>query len=75
MHGALRREEIITEIESDIAAEMSGIEEKVMTTSLADLIRLGSKHTTQEYGWGSGDTACALSAAAYSASALGIIDR
>lgn len=75
MHGALRREEIISEIETEIAADLSGIEERVMTTSLADLIRVGSKHTTQEYGWGAGDTACALSAAAYSAAALGVIDR
>lgn len=68
-----RREEIISTIESEIAAEMTGIEEKVMSTSLADLIRMGSKHTTQEFNWGAGDTACALSAAAYGAAALGVI--
>lgn len=30
---------------------------------VGDLIRVGSTVTTQEYGWGSGDTACALAAA------------
>lgn len=65
-----RRDEVIEKI----AADMSGIEEKVMTTSLADLVRAGSAHTTQEFNWGDGDRACALSAAALGAVALGVID-
>jgi len=64
------RENII----EDLRADLAGIEEKVMTTSLADLIRSGSTRTEQEYGWGSGENACALSAAAYSAAALGVIE-
>jgi hypothetical protein len=39
--------------------------------SLPDLIRFGSTQTKQEVGgWGSGETACALSAAAYALEAL-----
>lgn len=62
------------DIVETLREEFAGIEEKVMTTSLADLIRSGSEHTTQEYGWGAGENACALSAAAYAGVALGVID-
>jgi hypothetical protein len=61
------------EVVEAIRQDLSGIEEKVMTPSLADLIRAGSQHTEKEEGWGSGDTACALSAAALGATALGVI--
>lgn len=36
---------------------------------LSDAIREGSQHTSQEYGWGKGDMACAWSAAVASAKA------
>jgi hypothetical protein len=39
--------------------------------TLADAIREGSMVTTQEYGWGNGDTACAMSAAVMAARARG----
>jgi len=53
---------------------LAGIEEKVvMNYTLADAIREGSKTSQQEYNWGSGDRACALSAAAIAASARGYI--
>jgi hypothetical protein len=54
---------------------LSGIEEEVMMRplTLADVMREGSKITTQAYGWGDGENACALHAAAISASARGLI--
>jgi hypothetical protein len=53
-----------------IEADLSGIEERVtQRVHLADLIRDGAKHTTQEFGWGKGDRACALSAAGLAAKA------
>jgi hypothetical protein len=70
------REQVIEEIRVDYAmqAEIEGVEEKVMgQTTLADLLRGGSKHTTQVTNWGAGENACALSAAAYAAKAQGII--
>lgn len=67
------REEVIAEIR---IAEIDAVEEKVMGhTTLADLIRGGSKHTVQAIGsFGADESACALSAAAYAAVAAGIIE-
>ena len=49
--------------------------ERAMNYSLADAIREGSTVTDQEVGgWGDGETACALSAAALAAKARHIID-
>lgn len=56
-----------------IRADLSGVEEKVLTPSLSDLMRAGSTHTEQEFNWGAGDSACALSAAALGGKALGVI--
>jgi hypothetical protein len=70
------RDEVIQEIRADeeliaqIDAAGNQVEGKM---SLGDLIRGGSKHSAQAYGWGQGETACALSAAAYTAAALGVI--
>jgi hypothetical protein len=52
---------VIDEIGMDVATSYT----------LADAIREGSKVTTQEYGWGNGDTACAMSAAVMAARARG----
>jgi hypothetical protein len=41
--------------------------------TLADAIREGSLVTTQEHGWGSGENACALSAARLAARARGYL--
>lgn len=41
--------------------------------TIADAIREGSLITDQEYGWGLGDTACALHAAVISAKSRGFI--
>jgi hypothetical protein len=56
-----------------IRADLAQVEEKVLTPSLSDLMRAGSQHTEQKYGWGHGGGACALSAAALGAAALGVI--
>lgn len=56
-----------------IRADLAGVEEKVLTPSLSDLMRAGSARTDQEYGWGQDDSACALSAAALGATALGVV--
>jgi len=42
--------------------------------TLADAIREGSKVSTQEYGWGDGETACALTSAVIAAKARGYVD-
>lgn len=52
---------VIDEIGMDVATSYT----------LADAIREGSLVTTQEYGWGNGDTACAMSAACMAAKARG----
>jgi hypothetical protein len=55
-----------------MAEELALIEEKVVTGyTLADAIREGSSVTTQEYGWGHGENACALSAGCIAAKARG----
>jgi hypothetical protein len=71
------REQVIEEIRvsPEIQAQIDAAEQEVMgKTTLADLIRGGSKHTVQVQNWGAGENACALSAGAYAAAALGIID-
>jgi len=42
--------------------------------TLADAIREGSTVSTQEYGWGDGATACALTSAVIAAKARGYVD-
>lgn len=42
--------------------------------TLADAIREGSMVSTQEYGWGNGATACALTAAVIGAKSRGYVD-
>lgn len=67
-----KTEETIEAIKSDLGA----IEMDVLTsTTLADLIRLGAKHTEQPTGWGDAEqgTACALSGAGLAGAAMGII--
>jgi hypothetical protein len=51
---------------------LAEIEEKVVTGyTLADAMREGSTVSEQEYNWGSGERACALSAATIAATARG----
>jgi hypothetical protein len=56
----------------ELEAELGTIELEVTTNfTLADAIREGSTVTTQEYSWGDGATACALTAAVVSAKSRG----
>lgn len=57
----------------DRIAEQAENVEKIGTYTLPDAIRRGSRFTDQAYGWGTGETACALHAAALDAKALGYI--
>lgn len=65
-------EEVIEEIKESL---ISSIDAKALERAteyrLSDAIREGSEHTTQEYNWGTGNTACALSAAGLSLAARG----
>lgn len=63
------------EVVEALRADLAGIEEEVtLGVSVADLIRRGASETVQADGWGSGETACALSAAGLAAKALGFIE-
>ena len=59
----------------ELQQELGTIELNVLGRfTLADAMREGSKVTEQEVGgWGSGDTACALSAAVISAKSRGYL--
>jgi hypothetical protein len=60
--------------EADILAQLRAMELDAVTSyTLADAMREGSTVTGQEYGWGSGANACALSAARLAARARGYI--
>lgn len=61
------------ELSEELMAELGAIELNTMQYTLADAIREGSRHTTQATGWGDGETACALSAAAIGAKARGYL--
>jgi hypothetical protein len=56
-------------------ADLANIELDLLTKpySLADAIRDGIKVTEKARGWGSGNRACALSAAAIAAKSKGLI--
>lgn len=62
-----------TDMDEQTKSTLAEIDMKVQTQgfTLADAIREGSTVTTQEYDWGNGDTACALSAAVIAATARG----
>lgn len=61
-------------IDSEARADLAQIEEHVIVNvHLADLLRRGAQDTVQSVGWGAGDKACFLSAAARGARDLGII--
>lgn len=56
-----------------IAEQAANLDETFGSYTLADAIRRGSQHTEQAHGWGTGEQACALHAAALDAKALGYI--
>lgn len=61
------------ELSKELEAELGTIELNTMRYTLADAMREGSRHTTQAQGWGDGESACALSAAAIGAKARGYL--
>lgn len=67
----------IDEKTQELAEELKGLDLKVLTegATLASLIRLGTRVTAKERGWGNGDTACTLSAAFLAARTLGIVEE
>lgn len=65
--------ETVTPVE-ELRRMLGAIELDVTTSyTLADAIREGCGVTTQAYGWGNGDTACAMSAGVIAARARGYI--
>jgi hypothetical protein len=64
-------DEKAAELSEDLRRELGDIELRTMEYSLPDAIRDGSKVSTQEYSWGDGETACALTAAVIAAKARG----
>lgn len=65
----------IDEKAEELKATIDEIGMSVLTGyTLADAIRDGSKVSTQEYGWGNGATACALTAAVIGAKSRGYVD-
>lgn len=67
------RENLAVDLDEDTKALLGEIDMKVRTGyTLADAIREGSTVSKQEVGgWGNGETACALTAAAIAAKARG----
>ncbi len=65
-------EQKVEQIRSNISTDE--LEAMSRPFTLADAIREGSTVSTQEYGWGNGENACALSAAVMSAKARGYMD-
>ena len=60
------------ELTDVLKAELGGIELDVLSNyTIADAIREGSKVSDQAHDWGTGDTACAISAAYIAAEARG----
>lgn len=67
-------DEKTAELEAVLKEELREIEIGVLTGyTLADAIREGCKVSEQEYNWGDGDTACALSAAVIAAKTRGYL--
>jgi len=60
------------ELRMELENDLGEIEMGVLTSyKLSDAIREGSLVSTQEFGWGTGDTACALTAAIIGAKSRG----
>lgn len=64
----------IDEKADELRKTLGEIELDVTTSyTLADAIREGASVSTQEYGWGNGESACALTAAVIASKARGYI--
>jgi hypothetical protein len=70
-----KAKELQTVLDAETQAALGEIELDVLTApySLADAIRDGIKVTGKARGWGQGNMACALSAAAIAAKSKGLI--
>ncbi len=67
-------ERIKEKIEAEKAVAIPAPElERMLEFRRSDAMREGSSCTTQEYGWGNGEKACALSAASLSLKARGYL--
>lgn len=66
-----RIDEKALELNESLKKELGEIELRTMEYTLADAIREGSTVSNQAYDWGTGDTACALTAAVIAAKARG----
>jgi hypothetical protein len=65
----------INEVAEELKRSLGQIEMNVLTQyTLADAIREGSTVSTQEYGWGDGLMACALTSAVIAAKARGYVE-
>lgn len=65
----------VLDLDPETKGALAEIELDLLTKpySLADAIREGCRVTDKTVGWGAGDQACALSAAAIAAKARGIL--
>lgn len=69
-----RVDEKAAELNELMRKELGEIELDVVTnTTLADAMRAGARVTTQAYNWGTGETACALTAAVIGAKGMDLI--
>lgn len=68
-----RLDEKALELSTNLKAELGEIELRTMEYTLADAIREGSTVSTQARDWGTGDSACALTAAVIAAKARGYV--
>lgn len=63
-----------SEISEDLKRDLAEIEAVSKEPTLADMMRMGAKHTDQAVGWGDGyATACALTSAAIAARGAGLV--
>jgi hypothetical protein len=61
-------------LDTQTLTDLAGIEESVVTqVHISDLLRRGAEGTEQAVGWGAGENACFLSAAALGLRDLGYI--
>lgn len=68
-----RIDEKAIELSESLKRDLGEIELRTMEYTLADAIREGSTVSNQAFDWGTGDTACALTAAVIAAKARGYV--
>ena len=60
------QQKVVEKIQQDVPS-VEELQDATRTLKLSDAMRLGSQFTEQAYGWGTGEQACALHAAALGA--------